>query len=237
MSYLFRFLLLSALFVIPFTQNAQHLGDSGDLCYVVNLSGDTLLGQQLAYRDPILQTPYFELDTSRIEWNGVRFLRNDHGVFANVSSLHKGEERYAMRVHSGSVSVLERVEMDIYGDERLPERLAEGEEGLYLAKGRMDYLMTSSGELHLPNYRSMINVFGDSPQAMEHVKRFRTYQWIKRGLAYGGGAILAASFLAMTGGFVMSPQLVIGMVMSGGSFFLNAPMNDSRWLAVDAYNR
>lgn len=234
---LFRYALLSALFVVPLTHQAQHLGDANDLCYVVNMKGDTLLGQQLAYRDPILQTPYFELDTSRIEWKGVHLVRNDHGVFANVSSLHKGEERYAMRVYTGAISVLERVEMDIYGDERLPARLAENEEGLYLAKGRMDYLMTSSGELHTPNYRSMVNVFGDSPQAMEHVKRFRTFQWIKRGLAYGGGALLAASFLSMTGGFVMSPQLVIGAVLSGGSFFLNAPMNDSRWLAVDAYNR
>lgn len=207
-----------------------------DLCYLVSFHGDTLTGETLAYRDPILGSPYFQIDEQEVIWDGVKLIRNSHGVFANVSHLHRGDERYAMRVKAGDISVFERIEMDIYGKDQLPKRLDVEEEQLLLASGEMNYLMDAQGTMYKPTYHNMKAMMAGSEQASTHLKRFRTFQWMKRGLAYVGGSLLAVSFLSMTGGFVMSPQLIIGVLMSGGSFFLNEPMNDMRWLAVDSYN-
>ncbi len=207
-----------------------------DYCYLVSFHGDTLKGETLAYKDPILRSPYFQIDEQEVIWDGVKLIRNEHGVFANVSHLHRGDERYAMRIKTGDISVFERVEMDIYGRETLPSRLDANEEQALLATGELNYLMDETGRLYKPTYQHMKAMMGGSEMASAHLKRFRTFQWVKRGLAYGGGGLLAVSFLSMTGGFVMSPQLIIGILMSGGSFFLNEPMNDMRWLAVDSYN-
>lgn len=203
--------------------------------YVVKQTGDTLQGESLTFVDPILKEAYFKLDSIRINWSEISLVRNEHGVFANVSHIVSGKEVFAMRIRSGDLSIYEEVDMDVYGEERLPDELRTGQERRTLARGRMDYLMANN-EIFVPSYKNMKEAVKTSPKAMENLQEMRKYQWIKRGLAFGGGGLIATSLFTMDGNLLLSPQLILGVIATGSSLFVNTAIDDYRWLAVESYN-
>lgn len=225
-----RFLLL-ILFSVPFFANAQNAD-----CYVIKMEGDTLSGTSLLYSDRILKDPIFKLDDLSLELQEVRLVRNNHGVFANVSELNRGKNQFAIRVLNGRISVLERVDMRIYGAEELPRWFDASEERKFMASGRMSYYLNEAGVARKPSYQNLKLDLASNHASTSHLKKMRAYQWLKRGMVGSGAGLLATSLWAMQGGFIMSPKLLIGALLTGGSFFLDNPINDEKWMAVEAYN-
>lgn len=205
-------------------------------CFVVKTEGDTLVGQSLLYSDMILKEPFFQLDEIKLKLEEIRLVRNNHGVFANVSQLTRGKDLFAMRVVNGKVSVLETVDMRIYGAKELPRWFDPADERKFMASGRMSFYMNEAGIAKKPTYQNLKIDLASNASSVAHLKKFRTYQWLKRGMAATGGTLLATSFWGMQGGFVMSPRLLIAAIMTGGSFLFDNPINDEKWLAIEAYN-
>ena len=222
------FLLLA---VIPTLAVAQL-----DNCYVIRNEGDTLTGSSLIYNDLILKDPFFKLDDIKLELSEIRLVRNNHGIFANVSELTGGKEQFAMRVVNGKISVLEAVDMRIYGGDELPRWFDSSEERRNMASGKMHFYMNEKGEAKKPTYQNLKVDLASNTASMDHLKKSRMYQWLKRGMVSTGGSLLAVSFWQMEGGFVMSPRLLIAALLTGGSFLFDNPINDERWMAVEEYN-
>ncbi len=211
--------------------------DLADLSYVVNQQGDTLRGGAVLYRTPILRTPFFDTGEATVNWNEVGSIRNRHGVFFNVSSLNKGQEAYAMRIKKGNISVLEQVDMKVYGGEHLPFRLAnKKQEKSMLATGRMDYLIDEEGNLYGTSYRELKEAFTYSDAAQQHLKRMNTYRWLRGLLAGAGGILTGVGVMQAANGGGATPALVLGLVGAGSNFFFAPAINDARWQALDAYN-
>ena len=163
-------------------------------------------------------------------------VRNNHGIFANVSELTGGKEQFAMRVVNGKISVLEAVDMRIYGGDELPRWFDSSEERRNMAIGKMHFYMNEMGEAKKPTYQNLKVDLASNTASMDHLKKSRMYQWLKRGMVSTGGSLLAVSFWQMEGGFVMSPRLLIAALLTGGSFLFDNPINDERWMAVEEYN-
>lgn len=212
---------------------AQELADYN---YVVNHQGDTLRGEALVYRKPILRTPYFDMGETTVSWQDVGMIRNRHGVFINVSELHKGEETYAMRVKKGHISVLERVDMNVYGGEHLPFRISGKKEKSILATGRMDYLMDEEGNLYGTSYQELKEAFTYSDAAKQHLTRMNRYRWLRGLLAGAGGILTGVGVLQAANGGGATPALVLGLIGAGSNFFFAPAIDDARWQALEAYN-
>lgn len=225
-----RFLIL-ILLSLPLFSVAQNTD-----CYVVKVEGDTLKGSELLYSDMILKEPIFKLDDQSLQLQEVRLVRNNHGVFANVSSLNRGKNQFAMRVLNGKISILEAVDMRIYGANELPRWFDATQERRFMASGRMSYYMNEAGQAKMPNYQNLKLDLGSNAVSTSHLKKMRGYQWIKRSMIGSGGALLATRLWSMQGGFMMSPGLLIGALLTGGGFLFDNPINDEKWMAVEAYN-
>ncbi|MCH2199383.1 MAG: hypothetical protein MK081_11440 [Flavobacteriales bacterium] len=203
--------------------------------YVIKEEGDTLSGESLVFVDPIMKAPYFLLDSVQINWDDIALARNQHGVFVNVSDISSGKASFAMRIRKGELSIFEKVDMSVYGEDELPTEMRTGQERRHLARGNMDYLM-DEGELFAPTYQNLSQTLQSSERAMGHLQEMRKHQWIKRGLLCGGAGLVTASIITMDGGFAISPQLILGLISTGSSFFVNAAIDDYRWMAVESYN-
>lgn len=210
--------------------------DLADLNYVVNQQGDTLRGEAIVYRKPILRTAFFDMGETKVDWNEVGMIRNRHGVFVNVSALNDGKETYAMRIKKGSISVLERVDMNVYGGEHLPFRISEKKEKSILATGRMDYLMDEEGNLYGTSFRELREAFTYSAAAQQHLKRMNRYRWLRGLLAGAGGVLTGVGVMQAANGGGATPALVLGLVGAGSNFFFVPAIDDARWQALEAYN-
>ena len=227
-----KYFLLSAFFVAGIAATAQNEA----LSYVVLTNGETLNGA-VAYKAPIMKSPFVQVNDAQLKPREVGLIRNNHGVFANVSQFNKGQETFAMRVRTGKVSVFERVDMRIYGEEVLPERLSANEEKMLLTQGRMDYLMDEVGNLYGTSYRELKDVFAYSDASLKHIKRMQRHRWV-RGLLVGVGSTLTGVGIVQAGfGGGVTPALVMGVVGVGSNFLLAPAINDARWQALETYNR
>jgi hypothetical protein len=55
--------------------------------------------------------------------------------------------------------------------------------------------------------------------------------------AVGAGIIAQQLFVRKNESTVLSPQMILGGIMCGATFFFENPKADALWLAVDNYNK
>lgn len=207
-----------------------------DLSYVVLNNGERIEGN-VKYERPILKSPTIKVNEFAVSPNEVGLLRNSHGVFTNVTEFNKGAETFAIRVKLGPVSVFERVDMDVYGKDKLPSNLTAREERSMLAQGRMDYLMDEEGNVFdAHTYQGLKDAFAFNDAALKHVRRAQRYRWM-RGILAGAGGLLTGVGVVQAGyGAGVTPALVMGMVGFGSNFLFIPAIEDARWQALDTYN-
>lgn len=204
--------------------------------YIVTFFGDTLSGGCLAYRTPISKTPYFELDTARFFAAEVRTFKNQHGVFFNTSSIHQ-KDGFALRIVNAPVSVLEAIDLKVYGKDVLPANLSRAAERRRLASGDMDYLANHAGQVVQANGRGIRSMVHSCPEAMLHVRRHRGYNWLRAALIASGTSVATIGVAQRTPGTGVSPLLILGVLGVASNFALVPAIDDARWMAVEAYNR
>jgi len=204
--------------------------------YIVTFFGDTLSGGCLAYRTPISQTPYFELDTARFFAAEVQVFKNQHGVFFNTSGIHH-QDGFALRIVHAPISVLEAIDLEVYGKDVLPANLSRSAERRLLASGDMDYLADQAGQVVKANGLGIRSLVRNSPEAMLHVRRYRGYNWLRAALVATGTSVATIGFTQSTPGKGLSPLIILGVLGVASNFALVPAIDDARWMAVEAYNR
>jgi hypothetical protein len=189
----------------------------------------------IAYHAPIMKAPTFEVNGFKMPAKEVGLLKNNHGVFANVSHLNK-HESFAMRVQSGKISVFENIDISVYSKAQLPSQLSPKDEQQLLASGKMDYLMDEVGNVYTTRYRDLKDVYAYSDAAMVHVKRVNRYRWLRGVLASAGGLLTGIGVVQAGYGGGITPALVMGAVGFGCNFLFIPAIDDAKWEALETYN-
>jgi hypothetical protein len=202
--------------------------------YVKLYNGEMHEGEKLSYEYPMLQAASFNLDGRKFYSDKVYFFRNSHGTFANLYEIY-GEraERYAMRINNtGRIQLYEEIDITAYGGDTLltdnPKRLASGEVWQFYTK--------DEGDLKKGIYKNLKNDLTESPASLKYLQTFKRLNTLQISLAVAGAAIIGQQLYARRNeDTVLSPQMVLGGIMCGATFFFEGPKADALWLAVDNY--
>jgi hypothetical protein len=212
---------------------------------VVLHNGERFSGVKLSYASPILQPSSFQLDDKNFEASEVAFFRNYHGYFANLNKIYNDRaERYALRIKEGKINLFEEVEFEAYAEENLAipeggnnEMLATNESFQYFSKG--------DGEVKKANYRNLRLALADNPESKKEMNVFRNFRYAQIGLAAAGVGILAYEMVRQNDAVNTSsdesirftPMVALGIIVGGSSYLLERPKQNSKWFAVDSYNK
>lgn len=203
-------------------------------------SGEVITGENVIYNAPMMKQSVFMIDNESYESSAVEFFQNDHGYFANLGRLHGFEkERYALRIRAGRINLFEEIEIDVYGGEELKTESDGNAQDPMLASGAT-YQYYNKGEGHVleANYRNLKIDLADNEKSAHLLRNYKNYRLLQWGLIGVGSGLVAASVIAQTGGPVkFTPFMALGIVVGGGSYFLETPKSDALWLAADEYNR
>lgn len=191
-------------------------------------------GTRLVYDYPLLQPAYFSLDGKKYYSDKICFFRNNHGTFANLNEFY-GEraERYAMRINNtGRIQLFEEIDITAYGGDTLltnnPKRLATGEVWQFYTKDQ--------GVLKKGTHKNLKLDLQESPVSMKYLATYKKLSAVQISLAVVGAAIIGQQlYVRRNEDTVLSPQMVLGAVMCGATYFLENPKADALWLAVDNY--
>lgn len=206
--------------------------------FLVLTRGETIFADEIRYRTEILKETGFKTDHGFFCTNEIAAVKNQNGYFINVSNLKNGEEHWAFRFEKSPISLFEEVDMRVYGTvlpgynkSRNPQKgLASGQ--------KIDYYTNEEGVAKKVNYGNLRLDLADNSVAMGHLKRSRTYQWCQVGLQLTGAGLFTSGFVGLgESAFRFTPAMLLGVLMGGGSFLLTEPVRDTRWMAIDVYNK
>lgn len=207
---------------------------------LVLYNGETLTGERLVYESSLLKPSVFTLDDGQFETSSVEYFQNNHGYFANLGRLHNNrQERYAMRIQKGKINLFEEIEIEVYGGEELLANANTAENEVMLASGEAyNYYSKGDGTVKKANYHNLMFDMSDNPESVKHLKAYKKYRLLQWGLIGVGTGLIAANVVAQSAtGIKFNPVMAIGLVVGGGSYFLQTPKEDSIWLAADEYNK
>lgn len=203
-------------------------------------NGEILTGEHLIYESSLLKPAVFTLDDGQFETSSVEYFQNNHGYFANLGRLHNNrQERYAMRIQKGKINLFEEIEIEVYGGAELLANANAAENEVMLASGESyNYYSKGDGTVKKATYGNLMFDMSDNPESVKHLKAYRKYRLLQWGLIGAGAGLIAANVVAQSAtGIKFNPVMAIGLVVGGGSYFLQTPKEDSIWLAADEYNK
>ena len=206
---------------------------------IILYSGDIITGERLVYESPIMKQPTFTLESESYESNTVGFFQNNHGYFANLSRLHgTNAERYAIRIKTAKMNLYEEVDLTVYGGDDLQLEDSSILQNPMLATGEMyEYYSMGDEPVREATYSNLIVDLGENEGSVKHLHSFRNYRLLQWGMIGIGSGIIAANILAQSHSAVrFNPVMALGIVIGGGSYFMQAPKQDELWLAADEYN-
>lgn len=203
-------------------------------------SGDVIKGEHVIYESLALKSAYFTVDNEQYETSTIEYIQNNHGFMANLGRIHGFEkERYALRIRTGKMNLFEEIDIDVYGGEELKTESKNNPQDPMLASGEM-YQYYSKGEGHVmeASYTNLKIDLADNEKSMKHLKSFRNFRALQWGLLGVGSGLIAASVIKQSGGPVkFNPVMALGIVIGGGSYFMENAKEDALWLAADEYNK
>ncbi len=208
---------------------------------IILYSGEIVNGNHLRYESPLLKPATFLIDDMEYSSFEVGFFQNSHGYFANLAKLHgENTERYAMRIKKGKLNLYEEIEISVYGGENL---LTDDETGNQLqdpmlATGEsFNYYSMGNEPVREANYSNLTVDLKDNAESLSHLKKYRNYRLLQWTMLSLGSGVVAYEVIRSSGSSVrLSPFMAFGIVIGGGSYFMEAPKQDELWLAADAYN-
>ena len=192
--------------------------------------GDVLIFHRLNGNDAM-----FALDGQSFLAKDVEFMENVHGAFANCGAL-KGfdEPHFALRTNKGKINTYESIDIDAYGQAELQTNMEEFD----LATGAdFDFYNIGTEPLRDVTYKNLQVDVSNYPPSLRYLKDYNQYRFVQVGLLGLGVGIITTNLLMQAGGKItFNPILLLGIVVSGSSYFLEQAKSDALWLSVDEYN-
>ncbi len=205
---------------------------------VIQFDGLKLSGSRLSYEQHVLKDAYFDLDGQRIETKNIAFFKNNHGYFANLDSITKSKESYALRIKEGRISQYEIIDIEIYGGDqlRIPEDMVQNSP--MLASGEsFQYYTKNDGAIQKAKFKNLKVDLGDRSETSKYLNNFRKYRWFQRTIIALGLGVTAGSLAVKPDDVSFTPLTALGIVIGGSAYFFEYSKNDELRNAVDAYNQ
>ena len=201
-------------------------------------NGTSYDGDLLVYAEPIMNPPVFRLGTEEVPVSDVRFFRNNHGYFTNLSFADQSKEGFAMRIRKGNIDLFECIDIDLYGKTEL--KIASGQEEEVLnkmAQGKeFQYYSLDQKSIKRANYSNLVMDLQSNAESVGYLRNFRKYKLLQGVLIVAGTSLLGASIATQGDNLSFTPAMVLGVVLGGSSFFCQAPKDDYLWMAVESFN-
>jgi len=241
-----RTLLLLLIFPTLLTSFSSYSQITNPPHLVVLHNGETYSGVRLVYISPILRTSEFELDGRKFETNEIAFFRNNLGYFTNLNRIYSDRaERYAMRIKEGRISLYEEIDIEVYGGDEL-QGIAPGSTNEMLATGeQFQYFTKLNGPVQKATYRNLRLALADHAESKREMRIYRNYHILQVGMVAAGSGLIAYEIMRQNdsaqhssdGKVRLTPMIALGVVIGGSSIFLERAKSNTKWIAVDKYNR
>ncbi|MFM7814294.1 MAG: hypothetical protein ACKO66_07230 [Flavobacteriales bacterium] len=177
----------------------------------------------------------FALDGTAYLSKDVEFLENIHGAFANCGAWCGFDEpHFALRTFKGRMNTYESIDMEAYGQAELQTNPDEFD----LATGAdFDYYNIGFEPLREVTYKNLQGDVSNYPPSLRYLRDYNKFRFVQAGLIGLGTGIIATNLIMQAGGKItFNPILLLGVVVSGSSYFLEQAKSDALWLSVDEYN-
>jgi hypothetical protein len=225
--YRISFLSVTMLLLIS-SMNAQQIDSRSG---VILKNGNTELGKVLEYAKGDAGAT-FTLDGKIYPATEVRFFKSAHGYFANASEID-GDETYAMRVRKGLISQYERIKIKTYQADTLPNfgRLSDFANG-----EKMHYYHLTNGPLKKINYKNLSSDIYSYIPSQLYLKDYKKFKFMQFGMLGLGLGLVASSIISQGSNINITPGLVLGTLLTSGSFGAIGSQNEALDNAIKAYN-
>lgn len=195
---------------------------------VIRLGGDTLLGDQLTWHRPVMQTPYLMLDSTQILWTEVQEFGNGFLWFMNERPAE--EEVYLLRrTMQCSLDLYAEVteeEVASYPIIQMGGNIRSNEAALPFT-----HYTAPDGALKTANYR---NLQADAGMYPVSAMALREYKWltIAQWATFLGGIGLTSYAVSQD---EFSASMVLGITLGAGSTLFAKPKRERLWQAATYY--
>jgi hypothetical protein len=198
---------------------------------IILKNGETVLGKVLIYEKGDADAT-FNLDGRKFSSTDIRFFKSAHGYFANASEID-GEETYAMRVRKGHISQYEKIKIKTYQADTLPNF---GKLSDFASGEKMHYYHLQNGMLKKINYENLkSDIYSYIPSQL-YLKDYRKFKWMQFGMLGVGLGLLASSVISQGSTINITPGMVLGTLLTGGSFGAIGSQREALDNAIRAYN-
>jgi len=200
-------------------------------CGIILKNGTTETGKVILYEKGDAGAS-FHLDGKKFSSSDVRFFKSAHGYFANASEID-GEETYGMRVRKGLISQYEKIKIATYQADTLPNsgRLSDFANG-----EKMHYYHLQNGALKKINYKNLKADINSFVPSQLYLKDYRKLKFMQYGMLGLGLGLVASSIISQGSTINITPGMVLGTLITGGSFGALGSQREALDNAIRTYN-
>jgi hypothetical protein len=198
---------------------------------VILKNGSTELGKVLVYEKGDAGAS-FRLDGRQFSSADIRYFKSAHGYFANASEID-GDETYALRVRKGLISQYEKIKIQTYQADTLPNygKLSDFANG-----EKMHYYHLQNGTLKKINYKNLKSDINSYIPSQLYLKDYKKFKFMQYGMLGVGLGLVAYSIISQGSNINFTPGIVLGTLLTGGSFGAIGSQRDALDNAIKAYN-
>jgi hypothetical protein len=198
---------------------------------VVFKNGTTETGAVLLY-ELTPEGSFFRLDEKKIPSSDVTFFKSAHGYFGNASAL-EGRETYGMRVRKGYISQYERIKIKTYQADTLPNF---GKLSDFASGEKMHYYHIQEQPLKKITYKNLKQDIYSYVPSQLYLKDYFKFKCMQYGMLGIGLGLVASSILTQGSNVNFTPGIILGTLLTGGSFGALGSQRDALDSAIKAYN-
>lgn len=198
-------ILLLCVSLVSFSQSDSIWQTLGDKNFISLYDGSMIIGNEVILEEPFLGRNYFSVDGQKFEWQTVQFFQNEYGFFANPRPMLLTKE-FIPCVSQGRINLFE-LDRESYTPSYDPNFGVTNNYNRTIN----NYYNKGLDNLRKANYANLSIDLSDSPEAMQHLQRFRKQSNIQTGLYIGGGALLVGSVISfIRNDGISTTELILG---------------------------
>ena len=198
---------------------------------VILRNGNKELGRVIIYEGSNA-TGTFTLDGKKFPSGDVTFFKSAHGYFANASDIDC-KECYGLRLRKGNISLFEKINIATYQADTLPNsgRLSD-----FASGERMHYYQLENNSLKKINYANLKDDIYSYIPSQLFLKDYRKFRFMQFGMLGIGIGLVASSIISQGSNINITPGMVLGTLLTGGSFGAIGSQRESLENAIKAFN-
>ncbi|GJM60593.1 hypothetical protein PEDI_11450 [Persicobacter diffluens] len=219
----------------------------------VNRNRQIIPAERIEFKDPLIGRNKLYIDGNRLDSDEVLFYGEYNQVYANESLIgSRAQHRYLELVKVGKINIFEKEVADYAHSAPTmgPNGQMMGGGTMYMGRRKVKYFNQGLGPIQPVKSINLLSVMEDDPEALGHLKKYRSNNTLTILINTLGAGVMLASFLSDTGASsnggtpsqgesvdVKIPAGVIigaGMIGLGWTFQIGNSKNIDR--AVDTYN-